>query len=70
MSFWPIDAVVLWDWIISLPREYRFVRSLHAPLFLFLTFSLRYGELIGLQSRLHISSAGKFMRRFDRLLHT
>ena len=23
-----LDAVVLWDWIISLPREYRFVRGL------------------------------------------
>ena len=51
LSFWPIDAVVLWDWIISLPREYRFVRSPHAPLFLILPFLLRYGELTGLQSR-------------------
>jgi hypothetical protein len=24
---WTIDAVVLWDWVISLPREWRFVRS-------------------------------------------
>ena len=38
LSFWPIDAVVLWDWIISLPREYRFVRFPHAPLFLILPF--------------------------------
>ena len=40
LSFWPIDAVVLWDWIISLPREYRFVRSPQAPLFLILPFCL------------------------------
>jgi len=40
-SFWPIDAVVLWDWIISLPREYRFVRSPHAsPSLSLLTFYL------------------------------
>ena len=27
----PIDAVVLWDWIISIPREWRFVCFLLSP---------------------------------------
>jgi hypothetical protein len=25
-----LDAVVLWDWIISLHREYRFVNASHS----------------------------------------
>lgn len=62
-----LDAVVLWDWIISLPREYLFVRvvplvsRIHPQHLAFCRFGERTGPLL----RLRISSAGKYMRRFD-----
>lgn len=45
------DAVVLWDWMISLPREYRFVSLLHKARLQEVSPCHRYGERIGPQSK-------------------
>ena len=55
------DAVVLWDWIISLPREYRFVGVNSCAYIHLLTLFFRFGGPGGLQSRWHTSSAGNLV---------
>lgn len=52
----PADAVVLWDWLTSLPREWRFV---YPPLFL-VDFLLKSGP-IGLENALDSSQGRIFV---------
>ena len=55
------DAVVLWDWLTSLDREWRFVHNFSFFRVLGSSFS-RSGRPTGLQSKSRICSAGMSIR--------
>lgn len=73
-----VDAIVVWDWAVGLPREWRYVSILctsHYDAYYRFKYSamLRFGEQIGLPSNSPISSAGvlaQFNHHTPPVVHT